>query len=184
MAKPPPKGPRGLDRRWDKSRLDVYEALADAWLHLVEGTAENTVGDPGPAPADRHVPRLLGRGAPGGRPVAVLPGAHVRWLLARKGGFAVTEAILRDLAGLLGTPERPPRLQVWDLEEPLPGDLLDKLEARVGARLERFGPERLDEVVRTVGGRIAALDEGPDGWFDNWLLRAWAFLRRFPGALP
>lgn len=172
------KGPRGLDRRWDKGRLDAHDALADAWLHLVEGVTETTVGAPGPAPDDRHVPRLLGRGAPGG-PIAVLPGAHVRWLLARKGGFAVTEGHLRTLLALLGAPGRPVRVQVWDLAEPLPDELLDRLEERLGARLERFGPGRLDEVVRAVQQRLPGLE----GDRDNWLLRAWTFLRRFPGAV-
>lgn len=172
------KGPRTQDKRWDKGRLGVYDALADAWLRLVEGTKDTVIGDPGPAPTARHIPRLLGRRPPDGRPVAVLPGWHVRWLLARKGGFSVTEQILRDLLALLDGPSGAARLQVWDLETPLPDELIDKLQVRLGVTIERFGPDRLEEVVRAVGSRLEA--EGDD--LDNWLVRAWLLLRQFPGA--
>ncbi|GMV42044.1 MAG: hypothetical protein AMXMBFR64_37600 [Myxococcales bacterium] len=176
----PVVSPRRADKRWDKSRLDVFEALADAWLRLVEGAADTVIAEPGPAPDARHVPRLLGRRPPDGRPIAVLPGAHVRWLLGRKGGFSVTEQTLRELLTLLDGPSGPARLQVWDLQDPLPDELIDKLQVRVGVTIERFGPDRLEEVVRCVGQRL--VPGGED--LDNWLLRAWMLLRRFPAAWP
>lgn len=170
---------RAPDRRFDKARLSLEDVIADAWLLLVEGTRDHVYNEPVGAPSELPVPRILGRRSHGDGPdVAVVKGALLRKLLGRKKGFSQAERHLRDMADLLRAGESLPRVQVWDLEAPLPSELLDKLERRVGFAFERFGPDRRDTVMRELGRRVTPdLDD-----LGNWFLKSWAWIRRFEGA--
>jgi hypothetical protein len=167
------------DRRFDKSKLPLADALVDAWLVLVQGCERTVFAVPERVAYAMPLPRVLGYGAaPDGAVVAVVPGEHLRWLLSRKTGFSVAERYLADLRTMLARGRRV-RLLVWDIDEELPHGLIDKLEVRVGEAIERVGPEHVADIVDAIGPHV-----GPDlDPQENWLLESWRFLRRFPGAL-
>ena len=165
------------DRRQDRRNLSIAEAIAEAWLRLVAGAQETTICSLSSKSNALALPRLSGiRDNEDGKATifGLVPGEHIRSMLARKSGFSVAERYLNELArglALNGTP----RIVIWDLDEPLPEDRLRMLIQRTELDLEIVGPDRRDEVLTALSEHITdGLETRENPLLEAWrLLKAW-----------
>jgi hypothetical protein len=162
------------DRRLDRSRLPTDDAIADAWLLATADVERCVFCEPGTGPRDTPTPRIVGHGKDGRTRIAVIPGAHLRWLFTRKRGYSRALQYLQGLHRLLSM-SGDPRLIAWDLAEPLPDVLLDRAAGDLGLTVERVGPERKREVLATIDAYVRAGGEA----HGSWLLEGWAVVRTF-----
>lgn len=173
-----PTSPGYADPRWG---LTAEEALVDAHLRLVQGFKSVVVGRLPRTPKQLPLARLFAHSGPDSEGVAVLPGDWVRWMFHRKTGFSRLETYARTMlngyAGQVGTIG----IQIWDLVEPLPDGLLEKLSNRLEVPMGRFAPEDRERVLLEVRRVIeGAPPDAPVEEDPSWLVRSWASLMRDP----
>jgi hypothetical protein len=141
------------DSRYDRKALGLEESLIDAHLLTRSGLLRVVFCELPVSPRSLALPRLLAH-MEGDHKIAVVPGAYVTWLLSRKAGFSRAESYLSSMVGLLREHGRDTectvRVEVWDLVEDPPADLLDKLSIRVSTPIHVVGPADLPLVLDDI----------------------------------
>jgi hypothetical protein len=157
-----------IEKKTDKRRLSLEEALIDAYLHVVEGMEENTYCSLPKKKYDLPLPRIFSKGKKDDKNVTivVIPGSHLTWMFSRKTGFSWAQVYLEGLAAQL---EPGFRMQMWDLTEEWAEDRLSKLEEATGLSMERFGPDRRSEVITGIKEALSPQMKT----YGNWLLESW-----------
>ncbi len=160
------------DKRVNKRRLSLSEALADAYLINVLGADSTLICELPKGPKDLPLPRLLGRQGEE-KVFAVIPGIFVKTLLQKKRGFSEASQYLEGLSmGLLESASSL-HILIWDGENVLSADRVELLRKRIDSPITWVNSDKIQEVYRDLEASI----ESGMNCHDNWFLESWRWIK-------
>ena len=161
------------DKRENKRRLSLREAIGDAYLIVVEQVERTRVCDLPKGPRDLPLPRLVGW-TESGTAVSWIPASFIERLLKKKRGFSEAEQYLQ-MQGKMFLEDATALLYViWDPDNLISSERVGQLRDRLPAPLKHITSEDMKEIRTQL--KSYAKEQGTTQ--ENWFLESWRWIEQ------